>query len=64
MSWPYLHAYLAVLAVLLAAWHAAAGNIAKAVLAGACCVAFGMAAALDVMRRPALRVAVPAGRSW
>jgi hypothetical protein len=60
---PYLHAYAAVL-VLVAAWHAAAGNPGKAVLAGACCVASGMLAALDVMKRPAPRVAVPAGLPW
>jgi hypothetical protein len=50
--------------MLVAAWHAGAGNLGKAVLAGACCVAFGMHAALDVMRRPALRMAVPAGLAW
>jgi hypothetical protein len=64
MPWPYLHAYLAILAVLVAAWHAAAGNLAKAALAGACCVAFGMAATLELSKRPAVRVAVPAGGPW
>jgi hypothetical protein len=64
MPGPYVHAYAAVLLVVLAAWHAVAGNVSKAVLAGACCVAFGMAAALEAMRRPARRVAVPAGLPW
>jgi hypothetical protein len=64
MPGPYLHAYAALLALLSTIWHAAAGYVAKAVLAGSCFVALGMLAALEAAKRPALRVTVPAGQPW
>jgi hypothetical protein len=38
MPWPYAHAYLAILAALLTAWHATPGAIDKAAVAAACCL--------------------------
>jgi hypothetical protein len=64
MPWPYLHAYAAILMVLVTAWHAAAGNLGKAVLAGACCVAFGMLAAMAAKMPWAPQPAMAAGLPW